>query len=79
MLFLNANVKYFTIIQLQFKSLLFGLHVFFAFFSKFLIDLWRQFRRRKTFFCVQKIFRTQVFAGIVAFSFCFYNYFFENA
>ena len=32
---------------------------------------WRQFRRRKFFFRVHKIFRTQVFAGIVVFSFCF--------
>ena len=67
MLFLNANVKYFTIIQLQFKSLLFGLHVFFAFFSKFLIN----FVDVKSFFCVHKIFRTQDFAGIVVFSFSF--------
>ena len=43
--------------------------------SKFLIlpphPNWRQFRRRKFFFRVHKIFRTQVFAGIVVFSFCF--------
>ena len=45
------------IIQSRFKSLLFGLHVFFAFFrNKFLINLRRQFRVRKIYFLCVKFF-----------------------
>ena len=39
--------------------------------SKFLLNLWRQFR-------VRKIFRTQVFAEFSVFSFYIWNYYFEN-
>ena len=51
---------------------MFSLHVFFAFFSNFLIKLRRQFR-------VRKIFRTWVYAGFAVFSFGVWNYYFENA
>ena len=38
-------------VQLRYKSRLFGLHVFFTFFSKYLINLRRQFCIRKIFSC----------------------------
>ena len=60
---INTISRTWVIIQSRFKSRLFGLHVFFAFFkSKILINLRPQFR-------VRKIFRTQVFVGFAVSSF----------
>ena len=57
----------FLLIQSRFKLRLLSLHVFFAFFSKFLINLRRRFRVRKI--CSWRQFCTQVFVGFAVFSF----------
>ena len=55
--------------QSRFKSRLFGLHNFFAFFRKYILMNLRRQVPVRNFFWVRKIFRTQVFAGFAVFSF----------
>ena len=58
-------------IKSRFKSRLFGLHVFFAFFRKQIFDKFTAAISCTYFFLrIPKIFRTQVFAGFAAFPFC---------